>query len=230
MAPGAAGGVIVTRFPMPASSIAILLTACGASGPEDESAVAQPLKPATGSAGSGAVYRPMTVQGELFQKQWSSTEPGCFGTDDQYSFKVAGSLAPGESYTFHAIPTCAIAEMPAIVVRAAWEASELEVTAVAPDHDGISGDSSQTGTPIVAASHGREAHLCMFTSGWRADTGFDWSITIRNKGTQTAYDVTLEGEERNGWLIFFHNQCARADADGDGWNDSIEHGMGLLTY
>jgi len=214
---------------MPASLIAILLlTACGAGGPEDESAVAQPIKPDNSTTGSNTVYRPMTVQSEFFQKQWSSTDPSCFGTDDQYSFKVAGSLAPGESYTFHAIPTCAIAEMPAIVVKAAWDASELEVTSIAPEGDGISGDSAQAGTPIVAASYGREAHLCIFISP--SGQKSEWAVTIRNKGTLTAYNVTLEGEEHNGWPVFFNNQCARADADGDGWNDSIEHGMGLLTY
>lgn len=219
----------MTRFPMSASLSAILLfAACGGGSPEQESAIAQAVKPGNGSSGSDAVYKPMTVQREYFQKQWSSTEPGCFATDDQYSFKVAGSLAPGEVYTFHAIPTCAVAEMPAIVVRATWDASELEVSSVAPANDGISGDSAQAGTPIVASSHLREAHLCMFTSP--AEQGFEWAITIRNKGTQTAYNVTLEGEERNGWPVFFANQCAKADADRDGWNDALEHGMGLLTY
>lgn len=174
-------------------------------------------------------YSPM-VASESFQKRWSGTDPSCFAVDDQYSFSATGSLAPGESFTFEAVPTCDYAELPAIAIRASWDASELEVTSVVPANDGISDDLAQAATPVKAAVHGNSAHLCMFTSAWGEGQGFGWAVTIRNTGTETAYQVKLEGQESNGWLTYFHNRCARADADGDGWNDSLEHGMKLLTY
>ncbi len=175
-----------------------------------------------------ASYVPMKLQSESFYKRWPDGPQGCFYWDDTLKWTATGSLAPGESFSFvPKVPTCSGAEMPVIMAWASWDASQLEITTVAPDVDGISDDPEQIGKPIKGMTVGKEANLCMFT---RASRQFNYAITIKNVGSETAYAVSLNGSQYNGWPTFYYDKCSKADADRDGFNDSLEHVMGQLTY
>src|SRR5262249_31725309 len=160
-----------------------------------------------------------SVQSESFFKRWPDGPSGCFYWDDTLEWKATGSLLPGESFTFvPSVPTCQGAEMPVIIAWATWDASELEISSIAPDNDGISNDFRQVGMPVSGTTVGRESHLCMFTA---ASQQYSYAITIRNIGSQTANAVQFGGAEYNGWPVNYYDACSKADADKDGWNDSL---------
>jgi hypothetical protein len=60
--------------------------------------------------------------------------------------------------------------------------------------------------------------------------GLNYTITLQNLSTNEAHNIRLHGRHENDWPIFFYPRCLNADADGDGWNDSLEHSMGILVY
>lgn len=67
--------------------------------------------------------------------------------------------------------------------------------------------------------------------------GVGVKYVLRNTGTATAYKVKLTGHQSNGWPVNWSQwspfaswnganlTCARADGDGDGWNDGIEQSL-----
>jgi hypothetical protein len=57
-----------------------------------------------------------------------------------------------------------------------------------------------------------------------------YTITVTNVGATTATNIVLDGRSDNDWAINFYNRCMNADADNDGWNDSLEHSISTLLY
>jgi len=175
-------------------------------------------------------YTPMAVQYENFQDQSSpnaNQQGGCVGTDDFLDWNVAGSLKPEKAYTFTPThPTCASAETPVAFSHLNWDASQLELSTTVPNKDSDSQDPAQIGKTIAAGGYANQANACMFFNSLSA-TGlaYSYSFTVKNTGTQTAYNVSLKGGEHNGWVSQEYNDCARADADHDGWSDALEYSM-----
>jgi hypothetical protein len=58
---------------------------------------------------------------------------------------------------------------------------------------------------------------------------FNYSVTVTNVGSAAATSVKLSGQESNGYAANYGPFCNRADADGDGWNDTLEQGTIDLT-
>jgi hypothetical protein len=176
-----------------------------------------------------STYTPMTVQYEKYSFRTSRTD--CVGEDDSLTWKVAGSLKPGESFTFTPQkPDCA--DHPtAITVALASDSSQLQLSSVVPAADFTSNDPSQAGKTIVAPNVGTTAELCMFPAYPPPPAPSVYSsITVKNVGTMTASNVSMDGTDQNDWIENFYYRCMNADADRDGWNDSLEHTMGILTY
>src|SRR5262249_53835429 len=143
-------------------------------------------------------------------------------------------------------------ESPALSARVTWDASTIVVTSTLPANDIFAGTTcTDIGLPLVSQRVGKEAYVCMFIDpmagtcnypnvvttstpappGWPTPTyqGVPSTYTITNVGTETAYNVALSGQSHNGWLSFYYNECYRADADGDGWNDSLEVAMAAYS-
>jgi hypothetical protein len=154
----------------------------------------------------------------------------CLSEDDRLDWAASGSLAVGESFTFTPrYPDCANSR--AIVVTVGWDASAgaaIEVTAVVPGaprpQSAIRPGVLLSGTPLRTGA----ARLCMFPYF----TPSEWervSVTVRNVGVASADSVAVSGYDANDWELFYYDACQRVDADGDGWSDSIEHGMENLS-
>jgi hypothetical protein len=69
----------------------------------------------------------------------------------------------------------------------------------------------------------------MFFVPSNAVATFNYALTITNVGSSAATAVTLSGQTSNGYTSNFGPFCNRADADADGWNDTLEEGMTDLT-
>jgi hypothetical protein len=174
---------------------------------------------------------PMTLAQESYSGPNSGSDT-CLGVDDQLKWEVNGSLHPGESFTFTPErPLCRASENPYLNAKVTWDASQLRLSSVAPAISNTSSDDEQLGKPIVAPMLDREASLCMFTSPMsQSEPVIPYSFTVTNTGTQTANVVRMSGETTNGWPFYFYRRCFKADADGDGWSDSVEQVMSVLTY
>ena len=61
-------------------------------------------------------------------------------------------------------------------------------------------------------------------------TGVDYTITLANNTDEPVSGIELHGRHDNDWALFYYPRCLNADADGDGWNDSLEHSMANLLY
>jgi hypothetical protein len=57
-----------------------------------------------------------------------------------------------------------------------------------------------------------------------------YTVTLTNRGDQAVHGIVLEGRHENDWSIYYYPRCINADADADGWNDSLEHTMAALLY
>jgi len=171
---------------------------------------------------------------------------GCYGVDGYATWTGTGALDPGQSFEFMpAYPTCVASENPAIVMHADWSgATQLKVETTNPFVEPVTNLAATMGfhqvAPVMASAGGRQqANLCMFTDPYATDTalGYDqssaygppinWSVKITNVGTQSA-SVNLTGQETDGWPAEYYAGCARADADGDRWNDMIEQDVLFL--
>src|SRR5205823_6081283 len=81
------------------------------------------------------------------------------------------------------------------------------------------------GRTLMAANFGNAADLCMFpptnnSTFPNAPSTYNYSFTVTNVGTATAYNVRLEGESKDNWISLFYDKCIRSHRDKDGWNDS----------
>jgi len=190
--------------------------------------------------GSTQTYTPMAV---VYDKYQTTTNPArsCEGEDDFGDWKVAGSLNPGESYTFTSkYPLCESA-IKAVTARASWDQSTLKLTTknLAPDpYIGGLSDKSQVGKDVTAINFGNAASACLFEfvhypdnnpvgASWsplgpNANSTINPSFTITNVGNATAYNVSVVGTARNLWTQILNEPCHTADADHDGWNDMYE--------
>ena len=173
-------------------------------------------------------YTPMAIEYEDYFFRYPSLERDCLGEDDELAWKAIGGLKPGESFTFTPqYPGCEN-HPAAITVNLSWQDSELELSSYAPDKDFASWDPSQKDKLIVAPTVDNTAQLCMFPAYKASDIYY--TITVTNVGTTTANNIVLDGRSDNDWAINFYNRCLNADADNDGWNDSLEHSMANMTY
>lgn len=170
---------------------------------------------------------PMTLQQESYHFR-SGVERDCLGEDDDLEWLAGGTLQPGESFTFTPqYPGC-YSHAAAITVVASWEQGLLELSSTVPDADYASLDADQAGQTIIAPTLGVRAELCMFPA-FRT-TGIDYTITLTNTSSVPVHGIELHGRHENDWALFFYSRCFNADADGDGWNDSLEHSMANLLY
>jgi hypothetical protein len=60
--------------------------------------------------------------------------------------------------------------------------------------------------------------------------GASYTVTLTNISSETVHGIVLNGRHENDWSIFYYPRCLFADADADGWNDSLEHSMANLLY
>lgn len=184
------------------------------------------------ASGSGATV--MTIQSENLQQPYSWQDPNSFGVDDFMNWTVTGQIAPGDSYTYTPRwPISSASEVPDMSASLRWSgATTLRMTTVVPMNDQVSAaDPSvdHTGQTITAPVIGSTAALCMFFVPSNSVPTFNYALTITNVGTAAATSVSLTGQESNGYTSNFGPFCNRADADGDGWNDTLEEGTVDLT-
>lgn len=194
-----------------------------------------------GKKGGGTTSTTPLSVSQDWQGYWI-TAKSCFGGDSNANWQGTGTLAPGQSFTFTpSYPTCYNSEAPVISMHADWSGStqlKLETTTAFVPH--LIDDKTLIGqhivVPIMAAPNSRQqTNLCMITDASMTDnllgltdyttnTGppINWSMTITNTGTQTA-NVSLDGQQTNGWAALYYPNCIRGDADGDHWNDSLEY-------
>jgi hypothetical protein len=170
---------------------------------------------------------PLGVIGERYYWRWDATK-NCVSEDDTLDWSAAGSLAPGQSFSFTPrYPDC---NDPRAVMGkvTASSGANLQLSTVVPASDRYSADPSQAGKPIVASMSGGVARICMFPdTSFKPNAGY--TITVTNLGTTAVNDVTVTGKDYNDWPMFYWNECLGADADGDGWSDSYEHTMAQLV-
>ncbi len=177
----------------------------------------------TPTSGSG-----MTLTSETYQLNHPGTN--CLGVDDSLHWAAAGSLQPGEEYTFTPSHLSCRGEVPGITTKLTWDSSNLELSSVVPYPDYTSEDPEQQGKTIVAPHVGNTAALCMFPDAPDSTTTYNYTIRVRNVGTTTATNIHVDGDWNDGWEIFYYHRCINADADHDGFNDSLEHLTSELTY
>lgn len=181
-------------------------------------------------AGGQPVQTAMTVQSQSLSQPYSWQDPSVFGVDDFMNWTVTGQIAPGGSYTF--VPRWPISwasEVPAMSTSLRWSgATTLRLTTTVPMNDPVSA-SDHEGQAITAPVVNNTSELCMFFLPDSSVPSFNYPLTITNVGTATATSVTLTGQTSNGYVSNFGPFCNRADADGDGWNDSLEQGIADLT-
>ncbi|ANG63767.1 hypothetical protein A8C75_15655 [Marinobacterium aestuarii] len=177
---------------------------------------------------TGATYTPLSLTVEDYYFRYGPRPENCLGEDDELDWKAIGGLKPGESFTFTPqYPGCQ-SHPAAITVNLSWEGSELVLSSAAPDADMQSEDPGQKGREIIAPSVANRAQLCMFPT-YSSNDEF-YSVTVTNVGTSNANNIVLDGRSDNDWAIKFYNRCMNADADNDGWNDSLEHSISTLLY
>jgi hypothetical protein len=151
------------------------------------------------------------------------------------TWQVTGQIAPGDSYTFTPQwPTSWASEIPAATAYLGWSGSTtLTMTTVVPQNNVISGADPSVdhiGQQVSAPAHLNTAELCLFTNGDSTTPSWNYTIKITNTGTQTATGVLFSGQESNGYTSNYSHFCNRADADADGWNDTLEQGILDLSY
>jgi hypothetical protein len=176
----------------------------------------------------------MTVQSEKLQQPYPWQDPRYFGVDDFMDWIVTGQIAPGDSYTYvPRWPISSASEVPAISANLRWSgATTLRMTSAVPMNDQVSAADPRvdhTGQAITAPVVGSTAALCMFFVPNSAVATFNYAVTITNVGSDAATSVNLTGQESNGYTSNFGPFCNRADADADGWNDTLEEGISDLT-
>jgi len=187
-----------------------------------------------GGGGTTATGTAMTVQAERLQQPYTWQDPCCFGVDDFMSWTVAGQIAPGDSYTYvPRWPISPASEVPDMSADLRWSgATTLRMTSAVPLSDQVTyieQSVNHAGQSITAPVVSNTAQLCMFFAPALADAPFNYAITVTNVGTATATAVTLSGQESNGYTVNYAPFCNRADADADGWNDTLEQGAYDLT-
>lgn len=155
-------------------------------------------------------------------------EDGCLGEDDRLEWAASGSLAPGESFGFEPQMAGCKNHTAAITIVATWSSGALELRSQVPDADLASLDADQAGQTIRAPLVDQRAQLCMFPH-YNSD-GVVYEVTLTNNSSETVHDIQLDGKSENDWAIHFYPRCINADADNDGWNDSLEHSMTSLLY
>ena len=170
---------------------------------------------------------PMTLEKQTYYFR-VPTENTCLGEDDELDWLASGSLAPGESFSFTPAYAGCNGHPAVISVAASWNNGTLDLTSFVPDIDFVSWDVDQLNKFIKAPVVNHRAQLCMFPA-FTSD-GVNYTITLTNNTTETVDGIELHGRHENDWSIFYYHRCLNADADGDGWNDSLEHSMASLLY
>lgn len=188
--------------------------------------VPSPAAAATGTA--------MTVQSENLRQPYSWQDPSLFGVDDFMNWTVTGQIAPGDSYTYTPRwPISSASETPDLSANLRWSGSTtLRMTTTVPTNDQVSAADPRVdhiGQSVVAPAIGNTAALCLFFVPSSSVPSFNDTVTITNVGSATATSVSFTGQESNGYTANYGKFCNRADADADGWNDTLEEGITDLT-
>jgi hypothetical protein len=186
------------------------------------------------AARTATVTTVMTIQSQQLYQPYSWQDPTAFGVDDFMNWTVTGQLAPGDSYTFvPKWPISSASEVPAMSSSVRWSGSTtLRLTTTVPTDDQVTAADPSVdhrGALITAPVISNSAQLCMFFVPDNGVPTFNYALTVTNVGTVSATAVTLTGQTSNGYTSNFGPFCNRADADGDGWNDTLEEGMTDLT-
>lgn len=172
-------------------------------------------------------FVPMALEDESYFFRVNG-EDSCLGEDDELEWVASGSLAPGESFSFSPKVGACDGHPAAITVVASWGNGTLNLSSTVPDADYSSWDSDQSGHFIEAQAIDNRAQLCMFPRF--TVEGENYTITLTNESSAVVNDIKLHGRHENDWSIFYYPRCLNADADNDGWNDSLEHTMANLIY
>jgi len=152
----------------------------------------------------------------------------CLGEDDELEWLAVGALQPGDSFSFTPkYPGC-LHHPAAISVVATWDSGTLELTSTVPDSDLASWDMEQVGRQVTAPVISNRAQLCMFPA--YTSSGTNYTVTLTNNSSEAVQGIELQGRHENDWSLLYYPRCLNADADGDGWNDSLEHSMADLLY
>jgi len=186
----------------------------------------KPVKVTLDGASSSS-NTPLALETESYQFRNLSGDNSCLGEDDHLVWKAIGDLQPGESFTFTPQYPACINHPAAISVQLSWQGSKLELSSTVPYRDYTSDDLSQTGKAVLAPVVGNTAQLCMFP--YYQEENIYYSITVTNVGDSVAQDIVVDGRSENDWAKYYYSRCLNADADGDGWNDSLEHTMASLV-
>jgi hypothetical protein len=195
------------------------------------SATALAAKPAGKGSGPGQRSADPEVPLALDHEEYYfriPAESDCLGEDDELDWVASGFLAPGESFSFTPAVGSCYAHPAAISVVASWTEGSLELRATVPDADYSSWDEDQYGRNVVAPVFARRAQLCMFPEF--SSDGVYYTITVTNRSQHAVSGIRIHGRHENDWSYFYYARCMHADADGDGWNDSLEHTMANLLY
>src|SRR3989344_3887610 len=153
---------------------------------------------------------------------------GCVSEDSHVYWGAAGSLNPGETFTYNTpYQDCQNDRSIRVIVSSDGRdpsSSWVELSTVIPGQTGYPG----TGKKIYATTHpdSSSAELCMFPR-------FDWppqtySFTLKNISSKTINNITVTGKDNNGWTPTYTRECWRSDADNDGFSDALEQGMEFL--
>ena len=186
------------------------------------------------AARTAPVTTAMTIQSQELSQPYAWQDPNAFGVDDFMTWTVTGQLAPGDSYTYvPKWPISSASEVPAMSSSLRWSGSTmLRLSTAVPMNDQASAADPSVdhrGQQITAPVVGNTAELCMFFVPGNSVPTFNYALTITNVGTAAATGVTLSGQTSNGYTSNFGPFCNRADADADGWNDTLEEGITDLT-
>ncbi len=153
----------------------------------------------------------------------------CTDVDDSLKWAASGSLQPGQEFIFTpSRPSCR-GEVPEVSAELTWDSSTLELSTVVPYPDYVTSDNTQIGQTIIAPNVGNTAHLCMFPNPFDQVSYF-YSIKVRNVGNTAATNIKVNGDWEDGWPVFYYHRCLNADADHDGFNDSLERLIGEYSY
>lgn len=226
--PSVSAGFFVDRFPQPGilrATTRFAFRACLMSVFLCCSNVAVARPPGQGGAPPPETT-PLALEYEDYYFRWGQNS--CIGEDDELEWLATGSLGPGETFTFSPAVTGCSGHAAAISVTASWDGGTLALSSNVPDSDYSSWDADQAGRLIEAPTLGKSAQLCMFP--FYSSEGRDYTVAITNVSQTVVTNIRLHGRHENDWPIFYYPRCLNADADGDGWNDSLEHTMGILVY
>jgi hypothetical protein len=164
----------------------------------------------------------------------------CLGEDNFADWTAAGSLAPGQSWSYAPqFPDCN--NNPRVnTANVSWTGSQLQLSIFNPGYDIYIKDASQEGKTLTGKNVSNTSAACIFVNSssdavyppgnlWLDGVLPHYVVTVKNTGTTTATNITLKGRSMMNWTEAYYSQCMNSDADRDGWSDTEEESMNLYA-